>query len=168
MSNTQNSTSAVEKPSISSHEQWFDNFISNINEGIKVDKRELEDGDASTEKRSFYQSLITGDTVSALSISRNSISQVLFQNIILDYLSTLPIEKIKTSVNKLALDLSTNKILIWIEIKDDSQETENELLRAESKINAKYYSKSGICIDSTIIEESDRLSTPPHYSEISF
>lgn len=167
MSNSQKSSPIIEE-STSRHEEWFDKFISSINEGIKLDKKELEEGNASIEKRNFYQSLITGDTISALSISRNSVSQVLFKNIILDYLSTLPIEKIKSSINKLAFDLSTNKILIWTEIKDDDQEVENELLRAESKINAKYYSKSGICIDSTIIEESDRLPVPPHYSQISF
>lgn len=157
---------ANEQSTISQHDEWFENFISSINEGIKEDKKELEDGDASPEKRNLYQSLITGDMVSAASISRNAMSQILFKNIIIDYLNILPLEKIKASIKKLAFDLSTNKVLIWTEIKDNDEEVENELIRAESRINAKYYSKSGICIDSTIIEEGDKLSVPPHYSQI--
>lgn len=66
---------------------------------------------------------------------------------------------------KLALGLSESKILVWSEIKDDDEETEDALLLIEAKINGKYR-PFGFYVNSTIIEESDRISIPPHYQTI--
>ncbi len=84
-------------------------------------------------------------------------------NIIRDYLQELKNHDSKPI--KLAMGLSDSKILVWSVINDNDEQTEDTLLLAEAKVNGKYQSK-GFYINSTILERSDSLETPPHYQSI--
>ncbi|MEJ0105202.1 MAG: hypothetical protein WDO19_22755 [Bacteroidota bacterium] len=84
-------------------------------------------------------------------------------NIINDYLKEL--KSYNSNPLKLAMGLSDSKILVWSVIKDNDDDTEDALLLAEAKVNGKYH-QHGFYLNSTIIEESDKLPTPPHYQSI--
>lgn len=146
------------------HEEWFSNFINEINDHIIADKKELESGDASKAKREYYNSLITGDFVKTLSIMRNDTSSLLIKNIVVNYLNKLKEHNIFPL--KLAFDLSNNKILVWAEINEDDESAELSLIKVESIINGEFFDKTKIYLDSIIVETSDHLTVPPHYKLI--
>lgn len=143
------------------HEEWFTAFIDRVNSSITADKKLLESGDAPQDKIDFYNSLIAGDMLKTLSTARESASQSLIGNIVVNYIAELQSRKIK--VSQLAFDISTNKVLVWAEISDDDETTEMELISVESLINARFFAGTKIYLDSTIVEQSDNLEVPQHY-----
>jgi hypothetical protein len=68
---------------------------------------------------------------------------------------------------EIAFDLSDAKILVWAKIHNDDESTEDALLLAEAKANAKFHDY-GFFIYSTIVEDRDQQSVPPHYKAIKF
>lgn len=108
----------------------------------------------------MYTAFIHNDDVAIASEVRSSSSKFFIRRILTEYLSIL------TENNnlplKLAFGISDNKILVWSEIEDDDEQTEDAILLAEAKINAQYHSK-GIFISSIVVEKSDNLPVPPHY-----
>lgn len=146
------------------HEEWFSSFIDKINSNIKEDKKNLESGNASKDVLDFYNSLIMGDHVKAMGVSRKAASNIIIQEIIVNYLKLL-VEK-KINISKLALDISTNKVLVWAEIKEDDESSEMGLIRVESIVNGKFLSDTGIHLDSIIVEDCDSLPIPAHYKTI--
>lgn len=108
--------------------------------------------------------LIFGDEKSLVHKTREASSIYFIKKIIKDYLFELK-EHYKRLPLKLALGLSDSKILVWSEIKDDDEATEDALLLAEAKVNGEYY-PYGFYLTSTIIEKSDNLDIPPHYHKI--
>lgn len=147
------------------HEQWFSTFIDQVNESIKEDKRNLETGNASSETIELYRSLQNEDTVSFMSITRSTSSLALVREIVLDFLRNL--KKSNVSPLKLALDMSQNKVLAWLEIPDNDEITELKLIDIEAKVNAKFEEKCGISFDSIIVEKCDNLDIPSHYQIVS-
>lgn len=145
---------------VNQHEKWFENLIGSVKQAILQDKQSLEAGSASKETMAFYTSLRDGNMIQAMTVSREAASKALISEIALEYVKQL-YEK-KTSIKKLAMDNSSNKILVWAEINDDDEEAELGLIRIESKINGKYM-KTGISLNSTIVESSDCLKVPSHY-----
>ena len=146
------------------HEEWFSSFINDVNEKIKKDKSNLETGTASKETMDFYNSLIAGDNIKAMGLSRNAVSSILIKEIIINYLKLL--REIKTSLTKLAFDISANKVLVWTEISENDEKSEMELIKIESKINAKFSDITGIDLDSIIVEDCDKLPIPSHYQSV--
>ena len=67
--------------------------------------------------------------------------------------------------SKLAMELSDYKVLVWAEIKDDDEETEDALIMSEAKVNAGCF-KYGFHISTTIVEEGDKLIIPAHYQKL--
>ena len=63
----------------------------------------------------------------------------------------------------MALDLSDSKILAWVELFDDDEESEDNLIISEAKVNAEF-EKFGFKISTTYVEVCDKLNVPPHYS----
>jgi hypothetical protein len=158
-------TKNVHKPSISEdenkHEFWFGEFLTAITNQIKVDKSNLETGDATPETVAFYGNLIAGNNIELWSDARKSMSKGIAQQMVVSYFKLLSERKI--NFIKLALDLSLNKILVWAEINDNDEVAEMALIRVESIINATYAQQTGIELDSIIVEKSDNLPIPPHY-----
>lgn len=151
---------------VNQHEEWFSSFISKINEAIISDKAKLEKGDASKETMNFYLSLIDGDTVKAMSMSRRSSSNVIIKEMVVKYLTML--NDAGTSLTKLAIDTSPNKVLVWAEIKENDEHAEMELISIESKLNADFGNLTDIYLDSIIVEDCDNLKIPTHYKELAF
>jgi len=149
-----------------SHESWFSDFIQKLNEAVVADKSMLESGTAPKQTRDFYKSLIEGDNLATLSLVRKSTSQNLSREIIVSYLKQ--ISHLIPFIQKIGLDMSDNKVHVWLEIGDADESTESQLIRAESFINGTLGYTIGILIDSTIVEASDQLIMPEHFQILEF
>lgn len=139
--------------------KWFNEFIS----FIQADHFMMTEGAASEETKKFYNQVISGNEVSFASDVREASSKIFIRNIVNDYLHEL--QKLNKKPASLSLGLSDSKILVWAVIEDDDEATEDALLISEAKVNGKYY-KHGFYLNSTIIEKSDKIPTPPHYNSI--
>lgn len=140
-------------------DDWFDTLIKQI----QTDHYLLKENIASDETKEFYNSFFLGSDIELNANTRKLSSIWFIRNIIIDYL-----DEIRLSEHlpvKLALGLSDSKILVWSEIRDDDEAGEDILLLAEAKVNSKYH-PHGFYINSTIVEESDKLPIPPHYQSI--
>lgn len=140
-------------------DSWFSGFI----DQIKVDHLLVSTKTASPDKMKMYNAFISGDEKAILSQTRNLSSIHFIKNLVFDYISEINHQKKRPL--KLALGISDSKILVWSEINDDDEETEDALLMAEARVNNKYY-RNGFFISSTIIEKSDNLPIPIHYQNI--
>ncbi|MGM0581720.1 MAG: hypothetical protein ACQETL_13625 [Bacteroidota bacterium] len=94
---------------------------------------------------------------------RNKSSQYFIEKVVKEFLSELNSRNVTT--NQLAFDLSDAKILVWAEIEDFDETSEDGLILSEAKVNS-HFSDFGFHISSTIIEKSDNLPVPPHYASI--
>lgn len=110
-----------------------------------------------------HNDMIYGETASLFQKTRDNSTQYFITSILNDFISELK-ETNRLPV-KLAMGFSDSKLLVWSEIEDNDEETENAILIAEAKVNSKYI-KNGFFINSTIIEKSDNLPIPPHYQTI--
>jgi len=138
---------------------WFNEFIGQL----RTDEQMLELGAINPDKEKFYQNIFSGDIEAILLDNREKISMAIIERMIREYLTVLTDRK--AFPDKLAFELSNYKVLVWAEIDMDDEKTERELIIAEAKINAKY-SKYGLYISTTIVENQDSLEVPPHYQEL--
>ena len=67
--------------------------------------------------------------------------------------------------NRVALELSNSKVLVWAEIENDDELTEDALILSAAKVNYAF-STFGFHISSTIVEVDDKLNVPKHYKEV--
>lgn len=67
--------------------------------------------------------------------------------------------------NRVALELSNSKVLVWAEIENDDELTEDALILSAAKVNYAF-STFGFHISSTIVEVGDKLNVPKHYKEV--
>lgn len=138
---------------------WFDNMVSNLKyDKVLLDNDILEDG-----KKEVYSAMISGNQELISHLGRQSSSAYFIMNMVGKYLKELI--KAKSKPNKIALELSDSKILVWAEILEDDNEMEDALILSEAKINAEY-SKYGFYISSTIVENCDGLDVPEHYKNV--
>ena len=107
--------------------------------------------------------LLKEDISEIFSEMRNLSSQFFIEELIKEFISELNERKVNT--NQLAFDLSDAKVLVWAEIDDFDEKSEDGIILAEAKTNSKF-AKYGFHISSTIIEKEDNLSVPPHYSSV--
>ncbi|MEP3387733.1 MAG: hypothetical protein ABJO02_06080 [Reichenbachiella sp.] len=149
--------SAIQNPS--KQDQWFESLISSI----KVDQLQIQTNTATEEKSRMYNNFIEGKHSEMFSDMRNISSQYFIEELVKEYISELTTRNVSTS--QLAFDLSDAKVLVWAEIEDFDEESEDGLILAEAKTNAKF-SNYGFHISSTIIEKGDKLTVPPHYSSV--
>ena len=151
------STKNIAEQQSKKQDQWFEKLISSI----KVDKLQLQTNTASDDKIRMYNNMIEGKHSEMFSDMRNISSQFFIETLVKEYLIELNNRNVNTS--QLAFELSDAKILVWAEINDFDESSEDGLILAEAKINSKY-SKFGFHISSTIVEKGDNLHFPPHYS----
>ena len=67
--------------------------------------------------------------------------------------------------NRVALELSNSNVLVWAEIENDDELTEDALILSAAKVNYAF-STFGFHISSTIVEVGDKLNVPKHYKEV--
>ena len=140
-------------------DSWFEGMIGTI----KVDQLQLQTKTASEEKTKLYHDMIEGRQSELVSNLRNMSSQFFIEELVKEYLTGL--NQRGASLNKMAFDLSDARILVWAEINDGDEFSEDALILAEAQVNARF-SRHGFHISSTIVESGDDLSVPPHYSLI--
>ena len=140
-------------------DKWFDGVINNLT----VDKMMIESNTADKNKLDFYNTMANGDSNTINHLSRMQSSQHFITELLKNYIKELiSYSKIP---HEIAFDLSDAKILVWAKINDDDESTEDALLLAEAKANSKFFNY-GFFISSTIVEDRDKLSIPPHYTEL--
>lgn len=138
---------------------WFEQLISHI----KVDQLMIETDTAGQEASKFYHDAISGNTKEIFKSIRFDTSQALIKDVVLNFLSE--IKKRNAIPNKLAFSLTPATILVWAEIPTDDESLEDQLLLAESKVNA-YAKQFDFCIDTMIVEEADKIPVPSHYTVV--
>jgi hypothetical protein len=140
-------------------DKWFDGMINELT----VDKMMIESNIADKSKIDFYNTITSGNSNTINQLARVQSSQHFIKELLRDYITQL------LSYNRIpgeiAFDLSDAKILVWAKINNDDDKTEDALLLAEAKANSKFYDY-GFFISSTIVEDRDSLSIPPHYTEL--
>jgi len=134
---------------------WFDEFIA----AIRTHQLQLETNTASQELKKMYDVAMHGSDNDLAVLSKMSANQHFIKKVIVQYLT----EVAKQMPIKLAFDLDDSEVLVWAEIKDDDEETENFLLLSEAKVNSMFH-KYGYDLTSTIVETRDKVSIPNHYS----
>lgn len=144
-------------------ENWFENLIAEINAQLKSDQLMLETQTASKEKEAFYSAVKTQNIEQLFEINKNTAHQYFISKILYEYIEEL--KKRDCKPLKLAVDHTNSKVLVWAEIEDEDEFAERNLILAEAKVNAKYYSK-GFHVSSVIMEKSDNYPVPSHYKTI--
>ena len=144
---------SVASPSHSQTTQLFDNLVASL----RTHQLQLETKTAPTEIEHTYKVLMGNNTNDVFRLGKEAAQQYFVSQIILDYLKHLDIPPIK-----LAFDFNDSEVLVWAEIADNDEALEKALLRAESKINAKYH-PYGFDMETMIVEHGDGLTIPNHY-----
>lgn len=140
-------------------ERWFDDFIAQL----RSDQIQLDTSIASKEKQKFYDLMMTENQDEILMFGRNMSSMYFIRRMIMEYVDEL--QAMKCQPLRLSLNHSNSKILVWAEIDNNDEPTEDKLLIAEAKINAKYHNK-GFYISSTIVEKCDSFPIPSQYQPL--
>ncbi|MCX6282404.1 MAG: hypothetical protein NTU51_10615 [Bacteroidetes bacterium] len=140
-------------------EQWFDEFIA----FLRSDQIQISAGIAPKEKLDFYNVMMSGDLNKILYASRSLTSVQFIKNILYEFSQELKQRNCKPL--QLSVNYSDARVLVWAIVNDDDENTEDDLLMAEAKINAKYH-QFGFHISSTILEASDNYPIPPQYRSI--
>ena len=123
----------------------------------------LDTGVAPVKTEEFYNAAMHPDPYVMTKTIREQTTQYFIQNLVQYYFKELTSYKI--SPQKLAFDFSDAKILVWAQIADEDESSENALILSEAKANSKF-SENGFFVTTTIVEESDKLNMPPHYHEV--
>lgn len=142
-------------------EKMFDEFV----QTLRIDQLQLDAGVASKEKQALYEPLINGDYRQMAINNRNYSSLALAKDMAMTF--AFELGKTQLKPNKLAMQLSTNGILVWATINDNDEDTEDAIYIAEAKANAEFY-KYGLHLSATVLEESDNYPIPEQYKEIKF
>lgn len=140
-------------------DKWFDEMSRNL----KYDHQIYRIDALPKEQKAMYDTLISGNVEDILAQQRTLSSAYFIKKIIDSYLYELA--NFNANPLKLGLDLSNSKVLVWAEIKEDDENTEKALILSQAKVNA-WSSDLGFNIDTTIIEDVDKLPIPNHYNSI--
>ena len=136
--------------------QWFDNVI----DDIKTDKLTMECNVATPEKAGMYDVLFRNDPYEVAKIMQGYSVNFFTRAIVGDFLKKV-VEN-KGCPSKLAFAFNGTRISFWAEIKEGDEETEDALIMAEARVNAQFESYN-TSVSMTIIDDSDKVKTPPHY-----
>lgn len=136
-------------------EAWFADMINTI----KVDQLTYQTDTMESERKKMYNNFIENDPFEIAKTARKFSSRVIIPHMLESYFQCL--SKIR-DLKKLAFELSDTKILVWAEISQNDESTEDALLLAEAKINGEF-SKTGFRLLSTIVEDCDELEIPQNY-----
>lgn len=145
----------IETTQQSAIEAWFDDFIATL----RTHQVQLETNTAHEDLKKFYELLFNSNENELAHLAKTGAQKHFVPRIIVDY-----VKQISTTIPvKLAFDYNDSEVLVWAEINDGDTEQEKTLLKAEAIINSKYHG-FGFDMETTIVESSDRLPVPNHYS----
>ena len=96
-------------------------------------------------------------------VSKKTSSAFFIKNLVDSYF--IELGEGKARPNRVALELSNSKVLVWAEIENDDELTEDALILSAAKVNYAF-STFGFHISTTIVEVDDNLNVPKHYKEV--
>lgn len=137
---------------------WFSTMV----HVLRTDKEMMESGIAPKETTEMYEAFIANDELKINSGMKEVVARSFTRMALVDYVKELKRREIKPI--RLGFDYSDSSLLVWAEIADDDEATEDALIMTEAKVNAKY-SQYKYYVSTTIVEQRDRLDLPPHYTE---
>jgi hypothetical protein len=152
-------TQQLSESTLTPQEHWFENLIGSI----RVDQLEIETNTATPEKQRLYENMMSGDPMKMIGEMRELSSKAIIELLIKDYMAE--IKKGAFNIKKLAFDLSDSKVLVWAEIQDNDEKTENGLILTEATINAKF-ADFGFHVSTTYVESGDAIPVPNHYLSV--
>jgi len=135
---------------------FFDGLISHFS----VDKMMMQTDTAPEDTKQFYMAAMDPEGDDLHNYGRIASTRHFIGKIVSYYINQL--STYKKAPQKLAFDFSDAKVLVWAQIADNDEATEDALILSEAETNAKY-ADFGFYVSSTIVEESDKLSIPQHY-----
>lgn len=153
-------------PEVNLHNKWFDSIIDAVTHVLQHDKEVIEYAAISGSKRNLIGSSINEDLLTTAPVAGDAINMPIVHMILVNYGELLLKQKLEAIT--LAMHYVSQKIYVWAEIKDRDQKTEYDLIGIEAEINAKYFQKTKLFLETTIVEQSDNLEVPPHYKVIKF
>jgi hypothetical protein len=139
--------------------RWFDEMVSNL----RVDQLLLQADVLERQKKEVYEAMIMGNQDFIHKYARKTSSAFFIKNLIDSYFIELGERKARP--NRIALELSNSKVLVWAEIENDDELTEDVLILSAAKVNYDF-STFGFHISSTIVEVDDKMNVPKHYKEV--
>lgn len=139
-------------------EAWFDDMIATL----KAHQLQLETNTADPGLKQFYDKLFGSNENEMAHLSKAMAQKYFIPKIIVDYIQLLAGER----PLKIAFDYNDAEVLVWAEIEEGDVEMERKLLKAEAVVNAKYHD-FGFDMETTIVEQGDRLPVPNHYKVFS-
>ena len=134
---------------------WFDTLI----QEMRTHQKDLALGTADGETRHFYDVYMSGNLDKMAAFNMETARQHFATRLLTDYLSQVYHLPFRT----LAFSFYDFSLLVWVEINDDDEVTENTLVRIGSKILAKY-DDYGFKIEEMIVETSEKLPVPSNYT----
>jgi hypothetical protein len=115
------------------------------------------------QKKEVYEAMIMGNQDFMHKYARKTSSAFFIKNLVDSYFIELGERKARP--NRVALELSNSKVLVWAEIENDDELTEDVLILSAAKVNYAF-STFGFHISTTIVEVDDNLNVPKHYKEV--
>lgn len=141
-------------------DKWFEDMISNL----RVDQLLMQTETIDKDRGDMYRAMMEKNDNKVHLYAREASSMYFISNLVSSYLHEV-IER-KIALNKLALVLLNSKILVWAEIKDDDEDSEDSLILSAAKVNHEFC-QYGFHLSYTIVDESDNIDIPEHYKEVS-
>jgi hypothetical protein len=139
--------------------KWFDDMVANL----RIDQLLIQSDILEKQRKDVYEAMISGNHDFMHDYARKSSSAFFIKNLIDSYF--IEIVERQAMPRKLALELSNSKVLVWAEIENDDEKTEDGLILTAAKINNDF-AKYGFHVSSTIVEVDDQLEIPKHYKEV--
>lgn len=140
--------------------EWFENFINSI----EIDKMMIDAGVANPETEELYKHFVNRDIEKIAQLTMDTMHKRLTESIIINFVHELIYKRNKKPI-KIAFDSSDSKVLVWAEIEDEDESTEDALLLTEAKLNHHIYDYN-YHVSTTIVEKSDNLNIPNQYKEL--
>jgi hypothetical protein len=135
-------------------EIWFDELVATLRSHEIMLETQIADEDL----KSFYSTLMGGNSFDIANLSRTQTQRHFIGSILWDYLKIIKDSK----PQKLAFDYNDSEVLVWAEIDENNDLLEKQLYLAEAQVNAKYH-QYGFDMTSMIVEDCDNISIPNHY-----
>lgn len=137
-------------------------FLSETIHQLKSHKLLLETETMNSDMKKFYDQVSNGDIENLLKANIEQYRKLVFLRLITDYFKKLsPLENLV----HLGININDTKLLVWAEIDENDEESENKLIDLQAHLNY-LYKDSGVLVSTTIVENTDYLTMPPHYEEL--
>lgn len=148
-------------PEVNLHDKWFDSIVDAVTHVLQQNKEVIEQ--TSESKDNLIESILNQNLLTT-PIAVDAVTMPIVHLMLMNYAELLLQQKLEPV--RLAMHYAYQKIYVWAEIKDRDQKTEYDLIGIEAEINAEYFQKTKIFLETVIVEQSDDLEVPPPYKII--